>query len=145
MFLVDTNVLSEKRKGQRADPGVVDFIERTKHELFLPVQLVGELRYGIEKLKQKGDLPQARKVEEWFQSVLVEYERRILEFDLKCAQVWGTLIGRNEQHIVDKQIAAIALVYDLTVVTRNSDDFAGTGVRQLNPFFADASSPQPTS
>ena len=50
-------------------------------------------------------------------------------------------MGANEQHIVDKQIAAIALVYDLIVVTRNTNDFAGTGAQLLNPFFADA---QPT-
>jgi hypothetical protein len=43
----------------------------------------------------------------------------------------------NNQNPVDRQIAAIALVYDLTVVTRNMDDFAGTGVRLLNPFLCD--------
>jgi len=51
MFLVDTNVLSERRKGPRADPGVVDFILRAEHELFLPVQVVGELRSGIQSLR----------------------------------------------------------------------------------------------
>jgi predicted nucleic acid-binding protein len=68
---------------------------------------------------------------------------RILSFDLQCAKVWGALMGVNDQHIVDRQIAAIALVYDLTIVTRNTAHFAGMGVRVLNPFLADSPSPQP--
>jgi hypothetical protein len=79
-------------------------------------------------------------LESWFQSVLADYGLRTLDFDLQCAKTWGTLMGRNDQHIVDKQIAAIALVYDLTVVTRNTDDFAGTGVRLFNPFLGHSSS-----
>jgi hypothetical protein len=140
MILLDTNVVSERRKGAKANAGVVDFIERTEQQFFLPVQVVGELRQGIEKLKQKGDQPQARRLESWFQSVLADYGLRILDFDLQCAKMWGTLMGRNDQHIVDKQIAAIALVYDLTVATRNMDDFAGTGVRLFNPFLGSSSS-----
>ena len=143
MYLIDTNVLSEGRKGPRADPGVVDFIERTEHELFLPVQVIGELRSGIEGLRQRGDLPQALMLEKWFQLILEEYSLRILAFDLQCAEMWGTLMGVNDQHIVDRQIAAMALVYSLTVVTRNTAHFAGTGIRLLNPFLADASPSQP--
>jgi predicted nucleic acid-binding protein len=138
MFLVDTNVLSEKRKGSKADRGVVDFIKQAELILFLPVQVVGELRQGIENLKHRGDLPQARGLETWFKAMLQEFEPRILAFDHSCAQIWGGLMAPNNQNPVDKQIAAIALVYDLTVVTRNTDDFAGTGVRLLNPFRANA-------
>lgn len=49
----------------------------------------------------------------------------------------------NNQNPVNKQIAAIALVYDLTVVTRNMADFAGTGVRLLNPFLRDQAPADP--
>ena len=143
MYLIDTNVLSEGRKGPRADPGVVDFIERTEHELFLPVQVIGELRSGIEGLRQRGDLPQALRLEKWFQLILEEYSSRILTFDLLCAEMWGTLMGINDQHIVDRQLAAMALAYNLTVVTRNTTHFGGTGVRLLNPFLADAPSASP--
>lgn len=138
MFLVDTNVLSERRKGPKADPDVVDFIERAEHELFLPVQVIGELRSGIERLRHRGDLRQAFKLETWFHLILEEYTLRILAFDLQCAKMWGALMVVNDQHIVDKQIAAIALVYDLTIVTRNMAHFAGTGVRLLNPFSIDS-------
>ncbi|MGD0631220.1 MAG: type II toxin-antitoxin system VapC family toxin [Terracidiphilus sp.] len=134
MFLLDTNVLSERRKAAKADRGVVDFIRRTEHTIFLPVQVIGEIRGGIEGLRRRGDLPQALKLEAWLQLVLDEYSDQIIEFNLECAQTWGYLMGVNDQHIVDRQIAAMALVYDLTLVTRNTSHFNGTGVRMLNPF-----------
>ena len=143
MFLVDTNVLSEQRRGSKANSGVLSFFRTAGKNVFLPVQVLGELRYGIEKLKRKGDLPQAQVLEEWFQSVLEEYAQRILVFDLNAAKIWGDFMGASDQHIVDKQIAAIAMVYDLTVVTRNTNDFNGTGVRLLNPFHRDAVSGKP--
>jgi len=145
MFLVDTNAISELRKGARGDAGVVGLLREAEKSIFLPVQVLGELRYGIERLERKGDLPQARMVEEWFQSVLDIFDQRILGFDAVCAMTWGNLMGVNDQHIVDRQVAAIALVYDLTVVTRNTSHFAGTGARLLNPFFADVLPSQPAS
>lgn len=66
--------------------------------------------------------------------VVADYVDRILGFDLDCAQLWGRLISPSPQHPIDKQIAAIALIYDLTVVTRNTEDFKSTGVRCINPF-----------
>jgi predicted nucleic acid-binding protein len=138
MFLVDTNVISERRKGRSADRGVVDFIRRTENQIFLPDQVVGELQSGIDRLRTRGDLAQALKLEEWVRFILDAYALRILSFDVHCALLWGRLLGTNDRHPVDKQIAATALVYDLTVVTRNTADFADTGVRLLNPFHADA-------
>jgi toxin FitB len=144
MYLVDTNVLSERRKGRKADPGVLEFFRRTKNEVFVPVQVAGEILGGIERLRQRGDYPQALLVQQWFQSVLEEFAQHFLIFDLDCAQFWGILVGISEQHKVDKQIAAIALVHDLTVVTRNIAHFSGTGVRVLNPFVGD-SNPTPVN
>jgi predicted nucleic acid-binding protein len=65
---------------------------------------------------------------------MTDYSDRILSFDEECAQVWGRLMSPHHEHPVDKQIAAIALIYDLTVVTRNLADFQSTGVNTLNPF-----------
>lgn len=134
MFLLDTNVVSERRKGRKADPGVARFIHNPEHEFFLPVQVIGELQYGIQALRSRGDLPQARRVEAWFLTILDEFSDHILPFDLDCARIWGVLRGSNDQNHIDKQIAAIALVHDLTVVTRNTHHYSGTGVRLLNPF-----------
>lgn len=138
MYLIDTNVLSETRKGRKADPGVIEFFRRAKNEIFIPVQVTGEVEGGIERLRQRGDYPQARLLEKWFQSVLTEFAEHILAFDLDAAKLWGMLIGANEQHKVDKQIAAIAVLHDLTVVTRNTAHFSATGAHILNPFLADS-------
>lgn len=139
MFLVDTNVLSERRKGTKADPGVVEFVDRSDHEIFVPVQVIGELFSGVAWLRRRGDHAQASMLDSWLNLVLQKYSGRILAFDLECAEMWGSLMGLNDQHIVDRQIAAIALTYDLTVVNRNIGHFAGTGARTINPFLADAS------
>jgi toxin FitB len=135
VYLFDTNVVSEARKGPRADPGVIAFRKQVKaHQDYLPVQAVGELRRAIESLRHRGDLPQAAVLEKWLTVVLNQYADRILGFDAVCAQVWGRLMSPIGQNPVDKQVAAIALVHDLTVVTRNTSHFANTGVRLFNPF-----------
>lgn len=138
MYLVDTNVLSERRKAKSADRGVVSFVDRTEHQIFIPALVIGELRGGIERLHHRSDHVQAAKLERWLDEILETYAERILAFDLTCAETWGRLLGLNEQNPMDKQIAATALVYELTVVTRNTSHFDGTGVSVLNPFTADA-------
>lgn len=139
MYLVDTNAISELRKGDKADPGVRAFIKAQQDNLFLPAQAVGELSFGVASLNRKGDLPQAKRVQHWLDSVLDAFEGRVLSFDQSCALIWGRLRSGNDQNLIDKQIAAMALVYDLTIVTRNTRHYDGTGVRVVNPFFADRS------
>ncbi|MRW88070.1 VapC toxin family PIN domain ribonuclease [Pseudoduganella sp. FT26W] len=135
MYLIDTNVLSEARKGRRCNPGVMDFFRLTsKHNLFIAAQTVGEIRCGLENLRYRGRSMDAARLEAWLDLILNDYADRQLSFDIECAQVWGRLMCPQPQHIIDKQIAAIALVYDLTVVTRNISDFLSTGVRLQNPF-----------
>ena len=63
-----------------------------------------------------------------------QYGENILAFDADAAQVWGRRRVPNPDHELDKQIAAIVLVNDVTVVTRNTADFEGTGVKLVNPF-----------
>jgi toxin FitB len=145
MFLVDTNAISELRKGDKADPGVRAFLKAGEDNLFLPVQAVGELSFGVESLKRKGDLSQAERVQHWLDSVLEAFEGRVLSFDQSCALVWGRLRSGNNQNLIDEQIAAMALVYDLTIVTRNTRHYDGTGVRVVNPFVADRSTGEPVN
>lgn len=135
MYLLDTNVISELRKGGRADPGVLAFFAALEdEEIYLSVQTIGEIRRGLENIRGRGDRQQAERLETWLDFVVAEYSDRILGFDLDCAQVWGKLMSPSPQHAIDKQIAAIALIHDLTVVTRNTEDFTATGVRRINPF-----------
>lgn len=135
MYLVDTNVISEARKGKKANPGVQKFFQAIEAGgLYLSVQTIGEIRRGLENIRRRGDLPQARKLEKWLDSIVADYADRILSFDEECAQVWGRLMSPHHEHPIDKQIAAIALIHDLTVITRNVDDFRGTGTRTSNPF-----------
>jgi predicted nucleic acid-binding protein len=135
MYLVDTNVISEARKGKKANPGVQEFFQASKaSDLYLCAQTIGEIRRGLENIRQRGDLLQARKLEKWLDLLVTAYADRILSFDEACAQVWGRLMSPHHEHPVDKQIAAIALIHDLTVITRNVADFRGTGVGMSNPF-----------
>lgn len=135
MYLVDTNVISEARKGLKANPGVRKFFQTTDAlDLYLSVQTIGEIRRGLESIRYRGDLSQAKKLEKWLDLIVADYADRILDFDEECAQVWGRLMSPHHQHPIDKQIAAVALIHDLIVVTRNTDDFRGTGVGLNNPF-----------
>ena len=139
MFLIDTNVISEARKGRRANAGVQTFWAaaiRDDTQLFLAAVTIGELRRGVELIRHRGDHPQALLLEQWLVEVLQAYGDRVLDLDGDAAQIWGRLRVPNPHNAIDKQIAAIALLHDLTVVTRNSDDFVDCGVRLLNPFTA---------
>ena len=119
MYLVDTNVISEARKGRNANPGVLAFWQTADPaDVYIPVQTIGEIRRGLENIRQRGDAEQAQRLEAWLDTVVSDYRDHILDFDLDCAQVWGKLMSPHPQHAIDKQIAAIALIHDLTVVTR---------------------------
>lgn len=135
MYLVDTNVISEARKGIKANPGVVRFFHSTPAaDRYLSVQTVGEIRRGIENIRRRGDQEHALRLESWLDVVIGEYANRILSFDSDCAQVWGRLMSPQASNPIGKQIAAIALIHGLDVVTRNVSDFSATGVNLLNPF-----------
>jgi toxin FitB len=137
MYLVDTEVISEIRKGEKANSGVRDFFEVASRDaiaLYLSVVTVGELRTGVERLRHRGDIKQADLLERWLRQVTQSFADAILAFDEETAHVWGRLRVPNPENPLDKQIAATALIHDLTVVTRNTEHFAPTGVRLKNPF-----------
>jgi toxin FitB len=137
VYLIDTNVISEARKKGKANRGVTAFFRRSAAEgeaLFLSTISVGELRRGVELIRRRGDISQAALLDAWLIEVLGEYRDHILALDAEAAQVWGRLRVPHPEHELDKQIAAIALVNGLTVVTRNVADFSGCGVGLLNPF-----------
>ncbi|WP_084004106.1 type II toxin-antitoxin system VapC family toxin [Cupriavidus pauculus] len=137
MYLIDTNVISEVRKRQNANKGVSAFFQQvTKSDLdlYLSVVTVGELRRGVELIRHRGDARQAAMLETWLGEVLSGFAQRILPVDEDVGQLWGRLRVPHPEHAMDKLIAATALIHDLTVVTRNVEDFTGLGVRVLDPF-----------
>jgi len=137
MYLIDTNVISEIRKRSKANKGVRDFFKQVTQEearVFISVVTVGELRRGVELIRHRGDTRQANQLEKWLDMLLADYQDDILGINQDIAQLWGRLRVPHPENALDKQIAATALIYDLTVVTRNQKDFSNTGVRLLNPF-----------
>ncbi len=137
VYLVDTDVISEARKAAKGNPGVRGFFSaaiRQSAPVFLSAITIGELRQGVERIRHRGDRSQAQRLERWLAQVSMNYADSILPFDEETAQVWGRLRVPHPENPLDKQIAATALIHDLIVVTRNTDHYAQTGVRVLNPF-----------
>ncbi len=137
MYLVDTNIISEVRKKSKANTGVRAFFKQAikdEARLFISVVTVGELRRGVESIRYRGDVRQANQLEKWLEVLMAGYQDHILDINQDIAQLWGRLRAPHPENALDKQIAATALIYELTVVTRNHKDFVKTGVRVLNPF-----------
>jgi predicted nucleic acid-binding protein len=137
MYLVDTDVISEARKGDKGNPGVRQFFrdaERDSIPLYLSVITIGELRQGVENVRHRGDEPQARLLELWLNRITATFEDAILAVDREIAEIWGRLRVPNPENPLDKQIAATAIINDLTVVTRNTAHYVSTGAKVFNPF-----------
>ncbi len=133
-LLLDTNVISELRKGSKADPNVVDWYAGvTEEEIHLSVLVVGELRRGVERLRER-DSRQAGALERWLRQVLRDHAERILPVDFRVAERWGRLTAIRSGSVIDTLMAATAQTFDLVLVTRNVKDVAWTGVSYLNPF-----------
>jgi predicted nucleic acid-binding protein len=137
MYLVDTDVISEARKGDQGNAGVRTFFSRASQEgaeLYLSAVTIGELRQGVERIRHRGDKAQAQRLEQWLLQVTSAYADRILPLDEETAHIWGRLRVPNPENPLDKQIAATALIHDLEVMSRNVARYGPTGVRVKNPF-----------
>lgn len=137
MYLVDTDVISELRKKDKANPRVTAFFKDAAARdlpLYLAAVTIGELRRGAELIRYRGDTRQANVLGRWLDALLVEYGENVLSFDADAAQLWGRLRVPHPENPLDKQIAATALLYDLTLITRNVKHFGDTGVKLLDPF-----------
>ena len=132
-WLVDTNVVSELRKGDRANGGIrAWFAESSEDELFTSVLVLGEIRRGIESIRRR-DTPSALALEQWLDRLTADFGERVLPIDARVADRWGILNVPDPVPTVDGLLAATALVHDLVLVTRNVRDVASTGVPVLDP------------
>src|SRR5262249_34024001 len=104
-FLVDTNVLSEARKANRAHPRVVAWINAHREELFLSVLVTGEIRRGIESVRGR-DPAAAAALERWLREVETSFEERILPVDAPVADRWGRLMAERTLPTIDGLLAA---------------------------------------
>lgn len=133
-FLLDTNVLSELRKGARCDAGVRAWVEvRETDDLFVSVLALAEIRDGIERLRPRDPL-QATHLENWLRETTTHFDDRVLPVTPEIADRWGRLHRAQPLPDFDRLIAATALEHGLEVVTRNVRDFAGSGVAVVNPW-----------
>ncbi len=136
-FLLDTNVVSELVR-LRPNPRVCAWIESTREELlYLSVLTIGEICKGIECIR---GAPRRIVLESWLASSLVpRFAERILPVDEAVASRWGRLAGQATVRgmllpVIDGLLAATALQYNLTLVTRNVKDVARTGVPVYDPW-----------
>ena len=134
-YLIDTNVISEIRKGDRANAQVVAWWSAVaEDELWMSTLVLGEIRKGIERTRRR-DPPKARALEQWLDTLTTHFENRALAVDTAVAEAWGRLNGPRPLPVVDSLLAATAIVHGLTLVTRNTADIEGTGVATLNPWY----------
>lgn len=136
-WLLDTCVVSELVK-QKPRASVVGWLNSCEESsIHLSVITLGELEKGIARLV---DGTRRAKLTAWVRRDLVDrFSGRVLTIDTAVAMRWGALVGASEARgvplpVIDSLIAATALVHDLTVVTRNTEDFDRCGVRCFNPW-----------
>lgn len=135
-YLIDTNIISEIRKGDRCDRAVAAwYASIADEELFLSALILGEIRKGIEQARRR-DPNKAAALEQWLQQVEAAFGGRVLGIDNAVADQWGRLSAIRPLPVVDGLLAATAMTNGLTLVTRNDRDVAGLGVAVLNPFRA---------
>ena len=133
-YLLDTNFISELRKRDRANRGVQAWAMNNDSGLCaLSVITLGEIRKGIED-KRRTDIQQAHVIERWLDTVVTEFSENILTVNVEIADRWGRLVSTAKLPSVDLLLAATALEHDLTVITRNTADFEGSGARFHNPW-----------
>lgn len=131
--LVDTNVVSEIRKGPKASPQVRTWFAENRDDVFLSVLVTGEIRRGIESIRRR-DASAAGALEKWLRRLEGDFEERILSIDGTVADRWGRLMADCTVPVVDGLMAATALVHGLTLATRSIRDVRRTGVPCVNPF-----------
>lgn len=133
-YLLDTNIISEVRKGAKCDANVAAWYALIDDaDIYLSVLVLGELRKGVERARP-NDPAQARVLEKWLDTVVGSFADRILPVDQGVADEWGRMSAKRPVSTVDALLAATAKVHGMTLATRNVSDVADLGADFVNPF-----------
>jgi toxin FitB len=133
-YLIDTNIISEVRKGERCDQHVAAwFASIDDADIYLSVLVLGEIRKGIERARRTNPA-QARALEKWLSTVRQSYGERVLPIDQIVADEWGSMSALRPASTVDALLAATAKIHRMILATRNVGDVAGLGADVFNPF-----------
>jgi predicted nucleic acid-binding protein len=133
-YLIDTNIISEVRKGERCDRNVAAwFASVDDADIYLSVLVLGEIRKGIERARS-SDPAQARALENWLTTVIGSFGERVLPIDQAVADEWGRMAAKRPVSTVDALLAATAKVHRMSLATRNVSDVAELGADFVNPF-----------
>jgi toxin FitB len=131
MYLLDTNIISEARRGS---PEATAWIRSVKgRALHVSVITLGEIMRGIQ-LKERKDPRGAAVLAEWLIALREIHRETILPVSEAVALEWGRLSAERSRNMADGLIAATARVHDLILVTRNVVDFEDVGVSVINPW-----------
>lgn len=136
-WLIDTNIISEIRKGDRCQERVARWWgERADEDLFLSVLTIGEIGKGIAAVRPRN-AAKAREIEAWLRGVTDAFASRIIPIDAAVAKEWGRISALRPLPVIDALLAATAIAHEMVLATRNTPDVAGTGARLYNPFNPD--------
>ena len=137
MYLLDTNIISEIRKlaKNKCDKNVADWVRSTSKDLmFTNAVVMMELERGVMSIERK-DTTQGELLRHWFEmDVKPAFHGKTLKIDEQTAQICAKLHIPDHAPENDVWIAASAIQHNLVLVTRNTADFARTGVKLFNPF-----------
>lgn len=133
-YLIDTNIISEVRKGPRCDAAVAAWYASIDDaDLYLSVLVLGEIRNGIERARPR-EPAKAEALDRWLTEVASAFGERVLAIDRAVADDWGRMMALRPLPVIDSLLAATAKAHRMTLVTRNDADVSGLGAKLLNPF-----------
>lgn len=134
IYLIDTNIISEVRKGAKSDANVAGWWDSIDdRDIYLSVLVLGEIRKGVERLRPT-DPAQAMALENWLDAVVRSFADRVLPIDQAVANEWGRMSAKRPVSTIDALLAATAKVHGMTLATRNVSDIADLGADFVNPF-----------
>ena len=133
-ILVDTNVVSELKRGRKAAPRVAAwFAAMPPERIFTSVVVLGEIRCGIELIARR-DKTQAEALDRWYATMRRRLGDRVLPVDEPVMATWARISVPDMLPAYDGLIAATALIHDLTVATRDATSYRRAGARVIDPW-----------